>query len=112
MFSIELFIESRKWREMRSHSCVIAVLIMLRFCGRKERPLGFIQLSLQVSLSKLFKIYIMETQSLDPNCINVPFKLLSRVHIEMILLSISWAYFDSISEDLLGKSWKKKKSTV
>nr|CCQ43515.1 alternative protein FAM169A [Homo sapiens] len=39
---------------MRSHSCVIAVLIMLRFCGRKERPLGFIQLSLQEAYVPLF----------------------------------------------------------
>lgn len=33
---------------------------------------------------------------LDPNYINIPFKWLSKVQIEMILLNIFWEYCDSI----------------
>lgn len=85
MFSIELFIESRKWREMRSHSCAIAVLTMLRFCGRKERLLGFTQLSLQVSFTSYLN-YVTEISILIPNCVG---DLTAGVQVEMLALRIS-----------------------
>lgn len=85
MFSTELFIESRKWREMRSHSYAIAVLTMLRFCGRKERLLGFTQLSLQVSFTSSLNC-VTEISILVPKCVGV---LTAGVQVEMLALRIS-----------------------
>lgn len=70
---------------MRSHSCAIAVLTMLRFCGRKERLLGFTQLSLQVSFTSYLNCFT-EISILIPNCVG---DLTAGVQVEMLALRIS-----------------------
>lgn len=55
----------------------------------------------------------MEISILDPsNCINISVKLISGMQIEVILLGISWEYFDSTilwPWGLLGKCFEKTK---